>query len=545
MHESPLSADLHHPAAPAGDVPGRLFSYGVRHWADKIAISDGKSHYTFHALEQMALRLAHWLQQQGVQPGSHVPVLAQKQALMPVLAVAAWKVGAVYVPLDSQQPPARLQQLLARLDARVVLAFGGTPLTHDHQWLIGDALRAVCTQHEPLPEGSAHPLQAADSAYIIFTSGSTGEPKGVEISVGSLYAYFRAHNEVLQFTGHSRVFSLAPFHFDVSIEDTLLPLSLGAYVYQFNGVHAGAIMRSVIIREAITHLIAVSTLLTLITEGGAQVRPENFPALEMVMTGAEVCDPKVINTWKTRLPQVRLINAYGPTETTIVCLCYTIEQADEQRTSAYPIGLPLAGVETLILLESGRAAATGEDGELCIGGELVMKGYLGRPDLTAQVIFQRDGVRFYRTGDICRRLPDGNILYLGRRDDEVKLAGRRIHLGEIRQQCLASPGVARAAVRLIERDGKPQIAVVLSGHTSGLLAQVEAHLATVLPVYMRPTLWGLVEEVNLSTTGKTDERQLLDQLAHAAGQLAARYFLRPEGGAFIPLTGADHEAHSL
>ncbi|MEI7375998.1 amino acid adenylation domain-containing protein [Dickeya chrysanthemi] len=515
---------------------GEIFTYGKTQHPQKLAISDGKRSYTFAQLDDMATNLALWLAEQGIRCGLRVPVLAEKHAIMPVIAAACWKLGAVYVPLDSQLPAARLRKLLGRLEARVALAISPSPLEDEGRWLSGDALLAVCQQSCEAAVLPVHHHSAEQTAYIIFTSGSTGEPKGVEISVGSLKDYFLAHNAWLRFTESSRVFSLSPFHFDVSIEDTLLPLSLGAYVYQFASIHAGAIMRSVIAREKITHLIAVSTLLSLITEGGKQILPENFASLEMVMTGAEVCDPKIINLWKNNLPGVRLINAYGPTETTIVCLCYDIDKPDTQRTTAYPIGVPLQGVSCLIL-DDAQQPQTADDvpGELCIGGSLVMKGYLGQPEETVKVIFEHQGIRYYRTGDICSRQPDGNIMYLGRRDDEVKIAGRRIHLGEIRQKCLASQGVERAAVRKVSLNGKDHIAVVIAGKDISQLADVESFLAEELPQYMLPTLWGWTEAVNLSSTGKTDERTLLDQLQAAASEQPSRYFIRQNGGTFIPM----------
>ncbi|EPO1787278.1 amino acid adenylation domain-containing protein [Cronobacter turicensis] len=522
-------------------APGELFACGVALHPDKTAISDGKRHYTFAQLEAMATRLGHWLADHGVSAGSRVPVLAEKHALMPVIAAACWKLGAVYVPLDGQLPENRLRKLLARLAGRVTLSLSRTPLAETGPWLSGDALVQVCETGNTAPLACAIPHDD-DTAYIIFTSGSTGEPKGVEISVGSMKTYFRAHNEVLRFTPDSRVFSLSPFHFDVSIEDTLLPLSLGAYVYQFASLHAGPVMRAAIAREQITHLIAVSTLLTLITEGGKQIAPEHFSSLQMVMTGAEVCDPKIINLWKQNLPGIRLINAYGPTETTIVCLCYTIAQADPRRATSWPIGIPLRDVECLVLDDNGEPALPEAPGELCIGGPLVMKGYLDQPQETDKVIFVRDGVRYYRTGDICLMQSDGNVRYIGRRDDEVKIAGRRIHLGEIRQKCLSGVGVERAAVRVMEIRGKAQIAVVLTGKNVARLPQIEEYLRSELPHYMLPTIWGWADDVNLSSTGKTDERTLLDQLFSAAMQNPCRYFQRPEGDTFIPLNGVGYES---
>ncbi len=520
---------------------GELFAFGKQHSPQKLAISDGKRSYTFSQLEEMATSLAHWLSAKGVKAATCVPVLAEKSAIMPVIAAACWKIGAVYVPLDGQLPEARIRKLLARLASPVVLAVSLPALDNTTNWLSGDALEAVCSQ-PVTTENSYDVYQHAsdDTAYIIFTSGSTGEPKGVEISVNSLKTYFCAHNQWLQFTPDSRVFSLSPFHFDVSIEDTLLPLSLGAFVWQFASVHAGAIMRGIIIREKITHLIAVSTLLSLITENGNQIQAENFPALEMVMTGAEVCDPKIINVWKQNLPSVRLINAYGPTETTIVCCCYEIAQPDAQRTISWPIGVPLAHVSYL-LVDENQQIQQGTDitGELCIGGELVMKGYLGQPQETQKVIFEHQGVRYYRTGDICLRQADGNILYVGRRDDEVKIAGRRIHLGEIRQKCLATNGAQRVAIRKVQLEGKDHIAMVITGEESGELANIESALAAELPRYMLPTLWGWAEEVNLSANGKTDEKLLLDQLVEAANQQPSRYFIRRQGGSFTPMNRGD------
>src|SRR5262249_599730 len=152
--------------------------------------------------------------------------------------------------------------------------------------------------------------------------------------------YFFNHNQVLRFTPDSRVFSFSPFHFDVSIEDTLLPLSVAAFVYQFRGAPVGALVYRLLTRERITHLIPVSTILAMVTPAvSAEV-----PHLEMVMTGAEVCDPKVINQWKRRMPYLRVINAYGPTEVTIVCLTHEIDAPDDIRRKAYPIGRPLPGV---------------------------------------------------------------------------------------------------------------------------------------------------------------------------------------------------------
>jgi len=525
-------ADRAFPPPALGDIVRAAAS----NWPHRPAVHDGRIGLTFAELEQQAGALAAWLSKQGVGRGDRVAILAEKCAIMPVLAIGIWKCGAVYVPLDAAQPVPRLRGLLGRLRPRVVIALDDRePVVAGVHWVGRTRLDTILSGR--VPDQPTVAQRPEDAAYIIFTSGSTGESKGVEISVASLVAYFGNHNEVLRFTPDSRVFSLSPFHFDVSIEDTLLPLSLGAFVYQFRGVYAGAVMRAIIMRERITHLIAVSTLLTMITEGGLHVTRENFPCLRMVMTGAEVCDPGVINVWKTGLPEVRVINVYGPTEATIVCTAYEIERVDPERTRSYPIGRPLRGVVARIAADGAEVHEHGRVGELWIGGEQVMRGYFDQPEETARRVVEVDGVRYYRTGDMCSYDKDGNIVFHGRNDDEVKLAGRRIHLGEIRQIVLGCPGVERAAVALVPRHSRDVIALVVMAPEWAVVADVEKRVADLLPEYMRPAIVAWSPELTVSSTGKTDENRLMRWLAEAAQESSATRFAVSPGGGVAPIDG--------
>ncbi len=520
----------------AAERLGDLLAYGLACAPDRVAVDDGSTRHTFRELEAMACRLAAELAARGVSKGERVAVIAEKRAMMPAIAVAIWKRGAVYVPLDGEAPAARLDGILRRLRPRLVVSCRSTAPPPGHAVLTLEELQATFVG-TGLAVPATCPMHPEDTAYILFTSGSTGEPKGVEIGVDSLLSYFRAHNAVLRVTPASRVLSLSPFHFDVSIEDTLLPLSLGASVYQFRGIVAGPLIRRILSRERITHLIAVSTILTLISQPSEAITEDAFPDLEMVMTGAEVCDPKVINLWKSRLPKARVINAYGPTETTIVCLCHTIETPEPERVSCFPIGRPLEGVHALILDERGEPAAEGEPGELCIGGAQVMRGYVDQPAETSRSLLERDGIRYYRTGDLCYRQPDGAVVFVGRADDEVKIAGRRVHLGEIRQTLLALVGVDRVAVGTLERAGRREIAVVLVSSDPSMLVGAEEHLKAWLPPYMRPSVWAHATNVALSATGKTDERRLLGTVCSLAAETRRSRFRIADDGVVHPATG--------
>jgi non-ribosomal peptide synthetase component F len=444
---------------------------------------------------------------------------------MPMLTIGIWKCGAVYVPLDGSEPVARLRGLLTRLQPKVVVALDDrNPTAPDSRWLGREQLDAILSRPAAThPTVTHRPEQAA---YIVFASGSTGEPQGVEISVASLLAYFRNHNQVLRFTPESRVLSLSPFHVDVSIEDTLLPLSLGAFVYQFRNLPAGAVVRAVLTRERITHLIAISMLLTMITEQGRQITRAKLPSLEMVMTGAEVCDPAVINIWRHQLPGTSVVHAYGPPEATIFSLTYEIEH----EKTAYPIGRPLGDMDAKIMKDGVELHQPGAKGELWIGGEQVMRGYFDQPEETARLVIALDGTRYFRTGDICSYEEDGNIVFHGHDDEEITwLAGRRTHLGEIRRIALSCPGVDRADVAMVRRHHRDVVALIVTSEVRRAAAEVEACLGDLLPAYMRPTL------IAWSPASEIDKGQAIQRLSEAAQQSNSNYFVLPTEGAAKPI----------
>ncbi|WP_217564596.1 amino acid adenylation domain-containing protein [Vibrio cholerae] len=509
---------------------GDLFEYGAKHLPTKAAIADHRTEYSFSELNNLTNQFAYLLQQEfKVAFGDHVLVLTTKHCLVPAVAVALWKLGAIYVPVDGDSPSDRVAGIAKNVQPKLVINFTGEDLQTKELSIPNmsiDSLVGASHCVDPEKTFSAYQHQNEEIAYIIHTSGSTGVPKGVQISVGSLKQYFHAHNEVLRFNQASRVFSLSPFHFDVSIEDTLLPLSVGAYVYQYNRLHHGGIIRNMLIKQNVTHLIAVSTILTMMSDEPEKISRSNFPSLQMVMTGAEVCAPKVINLWKKALPETRVINAYGPTEVTIVSTCYTIEELEEDRDIAYPIGLPLKGVSSLLLNEDGDEVTHGEPGELCLGGGQVMSGYLNRPEEDAKRLFDREGIRYYRTGDICFLNARRELQFVGRNDDEVKLNGRRIHLGEIQQQCLAIEGVERVSVGVIGQQDSAsssrQIAAVIVSTQPDIVEQVEKHLLGVLPGYMIPRVWGIKDSVSLSSSGKSNDKFLLEQLSQSQDAIQAK-----------------------
>jgi len=519
-----------------GDPPpalGDLLVAPALAWPDRTAINDGDVSYTFAQLEQGAQAVAAWLAGHGVNAGDRVAILAEKRAIMPLLAVAVWKCGAIYAPLDGSEPAARLQGLLSRLQPAAVIALDDRdPVVPADRFLGKEQLAEILSG--PVAAQGTVARRPEQAAYIIWASGSTGEPQGVEISAAALLAYFANHNEVLRITSESRVLSLAPFHVDVSLEDTLLPLSLGAFVYQFRNLPAGAVMRAVLGRERITHLIAVSMLLAMITGDGRQISRAKLPNLEAVMTGAQVCDPAVVRIWRQQLPEVRFLHAYGPPEATIFCVSSEIAHADSERETPYPLGRPLRGMAAKIMRDGVELSQPGAEGELWVGGDQVMRGYFDRPEETARLVVELDGTRYFRTGDICSLDQDGNIVFHRHGDEAITwLAGRRTHLDEIRRNALGFPGVEHATVGTVRRNHRDLLALLVRSKARRVLADVAEHLRAVLPDYLRPTIWVWSPVDPAASTTDGDDRELFRQLGSADQH--SNYFALSGDGAIEPI----------
>ncbi|ACU38068.1 AMP-binding protein [Actinosynnema mirum] len=534
----PWSTD---PADAGGPPPalGDLFAAPALRWPDRPAIADGETGYAFADLERAARSVASALAALGVGEGDRVVVLSRKTSAMPVVAVAVWKLAAVYVPLDGAEPAGRLRALVDRLRPRAVVALDDSdPLTPDARWLGGADLAAALAGDADHP---TTPHRPGAAAYVVLAAGPSGVPQGVENSADALTSYFRAHNRVLRVTPDSRVLSLSPFQVDVSFEDTLLPLSLGAHVFQFRGLPAGPLVRAVLARERITHLIAVSLLLGMITGDGRQLDPARLPALELVMTGAQVCDPAVVAAWRRRLPGVRLVHAFGPPEATVFAISHEFGPDDgdgpegngpsgngpsgngPDEDAGRLIGRPLPGCRVRIVRDGVEQRAPGERGELWVGGERVMLGYVDQPEETARAVVEHDGVRYFRTGDVCSRDERGDLRFHGHADPDVGwLAGRRCHLAEVRRAAEGCPGVGGAVAAVVPRARRDVVALVVTSADPLVLDAVAARLDDLLPDHLRPGL--------LARSPAPVGADALSRLADAARRSDSdRFALSPDG----------------
>lgn len=519
------------PSLAAGETLASLLDEGLRARPDEPAILDLAQSHTFRELHACARAIACCMAiDHGVVHGDRVVVAVAKSPLIVPIALACWMVGAVFVPVDPESPVKRTATILESIRPSLVvgsetlLAAWGNRLGGLRQ----DSYERLCALDTSVSFQPASGSDASAPAVIIHTSGSTGTPKGAVLSHASVLSYLRNHNEYLGF-GHASVsMNNAPFYFDVSIQDTFLPLFFGASVLFHRGLWVSPLIIGLIRQHRVTHLIAVSSILKLISSDSRamQILPDS--ALRVVVTGGEVCPPRLINHWLETVPRLRVLYGYGPTEVNSLCTTHVITQPEPDRIKIFPIGKPFRGHQALLLDEERRIIhEAGSVGTLAVGGPQVMIGYWNDPGLTERVMFLHEGVRYYVTGDRCHRDTEGNYHFEGRIDTEVKIRGRRINLNEVRNALVARDDVAHAVVSVAQLNDDTRIlaAVHIPEPAPDSEASLRRWLSECVPEYMVPWHIGVFPRPARTATDKLNEGWMLQRLqALAAGHPGRRDF---------------------
>jgi D-alanine--poly(phosphoribitol) ligase subunit 1 len=509
-------------SAPRSVTLDRLLATGLAIHPDKTALKRQGRSYTFRELDRFSdVLAAHMAKAFGVKKGDRVTVIAEKAIEIVIVGLAVWKAGAVYVPTDAKNPEKRTEFILGSIEPALVVSSAALLAENSHV-LCGrktmsyeevSALDLTAEVEVPAPG-----LTGEDNAIIIHTSGSTGFPKGAVLQHASVATYFANHNAILEFGPDSISLNSSPFHFDVSIQDTYLPLYFGASVVMHGDLFVSKVMLGLIRAEKITHLIAVSSVLDLISADDALLSQLGPAAPRYVITGGETCDPKLINRWLTHYPDIKLYYGYGPTECNSLCMAYRVPAPDHGRTSLFPIGTIFPGHSAALLAEDGSVIEEPDTvGVLAVSGPQLMRGYWNSPEQTAAVFREIGGKRYYVTGDRCYR--DGNGLYCfaGRNDSEVKLRGRRINLNEIRNALLAHERVRYAVVNTVEAGGERKIFgyVHVAEKDDLTHAEVETFVRGRVPDYMLPSYLCISDRVMKTSTGKISEKEITAAVTEA------------------------------
>ncbi|MDJ0840184.1 MAG: amino acid adenylation domain-containing protein [Acidobacteriota bacterium] len=489
---------------PPGQTLHGLFAASVAAHAGAVAIQDPRESITYAQLDAQSNGLAHALIARGVRPGDRVAIGVARARDMITAQLAVLKTGAAYVPLQLDQPGARLAAILTESGARVLIHRGGETTFPDFKGQCLDLTDAPA----PVDHGPEAAVDDRLPAYLIYTSGSTGRPKGVAVPHRAIVNRLLYSQTVWPLDGKDALVPVGGFGFDASVWELHGTLMAGARLFSPDQPLKGdtAQLVDLITRYHLTALFFVPTLLeAFLAEPGAAGCAED---LRLLISGGEVLTDATAGRC-TDLLGVALVNIYGPTEAAVSVTEWSTREPGDRVT----LGTPLANVEIFILDAEGGLAAPGAMGEVCIGGTCLANGYHNRPARTAAVFVPHPfsaepGARLYRTGDLGRYLmrPDGSIgqlVYLGRADGQVKIRGQRVELGEIEAALRKLEGVQRAVAGL--HDGL--LIAWLVGMPADPAAR-RAELAGLLPQAMIPQRFINLETLPMTPNGKLDRRAL-------------------------------------
>ncbi|MGY2183830.1 non-ribosomal peptide synthetase [Pseudomonas agarici] len=486
-----------------------LFYRSVEQWPNHIAIQGDNRAITYFELDRKSDAIAAYLRRRKVGKGDFIPIFGHRSIDLIIAELGVMKTSASYVPVDNKYPKARKLNIASQCLAPVILATEAV----DTDCLVEKDVIAVFDilneeKHDLTDDVSVFPN---DIIYTIFTSGTTGQPKGVLIEHHSLVNLIKWHNDRFMMTPQSRTTLMAGVGFDVSQWEIWSTLSAGATIYLLD--EAVRISTEALLgfynRHGITHAYIPAVM---VGEFVRQPQPDK-QALQFLFSAGEKLHP--VDTERLAFT---LVDYYGPTETTIYATCRIVRNtADPQLASS--IGFPVADMEVFVLDDNLDPVADGDTGELFIAGNGLARGYLGRPDLTAErfITVPSMNLRAYRSGDLARRLPDGSIQFLGRADDQVKIRGNRVELGEIEVALLRSPWLVAAVVMLdafSELQGKRLVAFVVprdKEEVSGdFTRKLTAQLRNEVPDYMIPARYVLLDSIPYNANGKTDRKALYE-----------------------------------
>lgn len=483
-----------------------LRSMAVQH-KDAIAVIEGPKIWTYDQIDRLSDGFAASFAARGIGKGDVTAVILTRSCDTIAALLGLLKLGAVYLPIDPSQPEARAIAMLEAAAAKLVLTEG--------DWCTALAAQfALITPGEidreaALPAGIA-PTAAGDPAYIIFTSGSTGTPKGVVVphrAIANLDAARQPHDPI---GPGDRVLAAISVGFDVSIGQLLLPLLRGACVVVAPDVRlmSPGQFWAFLAEHQVSHINSVPSFFEAMLEGAP---PE--AQLKRLMLGGEPLSAALARKLRTRLNGTQVVNMYGPTEACVDASAYMVPADLAGDAKSLPIGRPLPNYSFFILDAAGVQTGIGHTGELFIGGLGLALGYLDAPELNRERFIDSDYGRIYRTGDLAAWREDGEVLFLGRADGQVKIRGHRIELGEIEAQLLTHGDIASAAV-IARPDAGGALRllgyVVPRQGASPDPAALQAHVGAGLPGYMVPAAIMLIDRLPLTTNGKLDQRALPD-----------------------------------
>ena len=476
--------------------------------ASHTAVVCGRERWSYERLNAEANRIAHTLIKNGIKREEPVAIALPRSCEYIAAMLGVLKAGGAYVPIVDNQPAPRLRSMLLDSGARVLLT------RPDHLQELHTLVQHVLTRDGYAHQSAENPdrdCQPDDLAYILYTSGSTGEPKGVMIEHDGVHRL--VHDQWFMPTGpDTNYLCVSSFGFDAS--------TIEVYATLLHGATLAMTSSQVPQPEEVRHLLKgerVHAVWIAFGFFGAlfEADPEMFSSVGVIMTGGEPVSVELIRRAQRSLPGTTFVNSYGPTECTALSTAYVIPELDDEQTGLLPIGRALRGMECRVLDAEGGEVEPGGQGELVISGTGIMRGYLNSPALTEQRLrIDEHGNRSFRSGDLVRLQPDGEIMFLGRIDSQVKIRGNRFELGEVESQTRKLSWVDQCTACVISAEKHSKLGLLVTPSISPHDAEeIRSFLRSQLPQYMVPDVIVSCGAIPLTRNGKADRQQAAQILA--------------------------------
>ncbi|MDP4146799.1 MAG: amino acid adenylation domain-containing protein, partial [Bacillota bacterium] len=481
-----------------------LFEEQVEKTPENIALVYEEKELSYKKLNERANQLARVLRKKGVGPDKIVGIMVERSLEMIVGIMGILKAGGAYLPIDPDYPNERIEYMLE--DSKTDILLTQTPLLGKSEF--GGCIIEI--DKEELYVGDSGNLEKINTsnnlAYVIYTSGSTGKPKGVMIEHQNVNNFIIATTNRISMNQNYNILALTTISFDIFLLETLLPLSRGMKIIVVgNKAQKDSIELNEIIEKNNVNIIQVTpSRVKLITNNYKNLT--SLSKVEKLLIGGEALQKNLLEKL-SELKSTEIFNMYGPTETTVWS---TIAQVIDGK--AITIGKPISNTRILIVDKNNKLQPVGIAGELCISGDGLARGYLNRPDLTEEKFVSNPyepGEKMYKTGDLARWMPDGNIEFIGRIDNQVKIRGFRIELGEIESQLLKHQQIKDTVViDRQDKDGDKYLCAYVVSNREITITELREHLSKELPDYMIPAYFIQLENIPLTPNGKIDRKAL-------------------------------------
>ncbi len=496
----------------------QLFEEQVEKTPENIAVVFKDQQLTYRELNQKANQLARVLRDKGIMADQLVGIMVEPSLEMMIGILAIIKSGGAYLPLDPKYPKARIEYMLADSETQLVIV-----QNHLEDCVQSFPVEVINLSEEGLYDGYISNLEninsSADLVYVIYTSGTTGKPKGI-LTMHYNVSRVVLNTNYIEITPEDNVLQLSNYAFDGSTFDI--------YGALLNGATLVMIQKEIILEPARlanfiqTQDITIFFVTTALFNTLVDINLECFGKIRKVLFGGERVSVEHVKKALAYLGKDKIIHVYGPTETTVFATYYPVNSVEEE---IVPIGSPLSNTQVYIVDKNINLQPIGVSGEICISGDGVARGYLNRPDLTAEKFIDNpfvSGKMLYKTGDLAKMLPDGNIEFLGRIDHQVKIRGFRIELGEI-ESCLLSHSTVKEAIVIDYEDGNhgKYLCAYLVTYDGQEILEIRDYLLERLPTYMIPSHFMNIAKIPLTRNGKIDRKALPDPTERSGGEIIA------------------------